>query len=482
MKKLGLILSIFIPLIFYSCDSIMGVETKEDYHIRVQNVENKTTYNSFDHLKNPILFPMQIRDFGENYKGGIVVIYDTETNSIFDYVYVPEFGSALDPSMYSIKPAGNSNVCYLSGPYGSADVTLIDPTKTSVQFVPKRRTGTLNAIPEISSYVPSKQLVSRSDYGYTSEKMGILVNTLDTVNGETGKTLAIEASYPSCAITFYPYSDDKYYFVRDNHAIITLSYIDVAKNCYVDSVELINERPPLEEEDIDDIDFGDDFDLPDASFRRQGDVTEDVSTETSEEEVDPLQYIWSEYVYNVVYMNETQMVIYKKEPYSSSYYALVKEDEGKEGKPEYIITEDCFYVINRNTYEVTEISMYDYIKNCIESLVAANPGTNYEDFSYNLIGIFENNGKFYCFLDVEKTYNSRLLKVIEFDIENKKIVEIPDYYSMYLNNAYHKAGNKLYIVSTNDEISVEIGCYDFDSKQFTLVQTVKKETFGFPLK
>lgn len=482
MKKLGLVLSlIIVSFVLTGCDYLFGTTPQADPVLRKNDVEYKRTYKSFDHLKHPLVLQKQVRDFGENYAGGVIVIYDLDTNTVFDWVYVPEIIIVNHPWVYVVKPEGNPNVCYVSSCYRCADVAYIDPAKTEVQLVPQERPGFLNEMAAISSVVPSKQIIWRDDYDYYSAyTQGILFNIFDVDKKTTGKTFGFETPYPSNGVNFYPITENTYYFIYDNHAIVTLEEFNTDTNDITELSIISNERPVPDDFDPDNFDpedFGfdpddfnfdpDDFNpdnfggylsVPKAKLSR--DASDDDLPGDDDEDFDPLKYVYSDFLYSVVCVTDTQLVVLKQ-----SYYGPIKEydENGVFISSEY---EDSLLFIKKDTMEQTSINLNSVLEN-----------REYYDFR----GVFEANGKFYCLIAFSEDYQHSNLKMYEVDLENECYKPISSNNSTIDYFSIRRLENKLYFVVDEAQEDASISCYDFDTNSFSFITAITKETLGFSL-
>ena len=131
VKEMKKVLFLFlITLQFISCDMFYFSASKAD----LAKVKSKTTYQSFEHLNEPIVIAMKVYDqknlFGKedwgNYvesHGNIFVILDWETDTVYDWVYTgegPTFTNwrgmqvGENPKRYYISTWYSGAMCYIS--------------------------------------------------------------------------------------------------------------------------------------------------------------------------------------------------------------------------------------------------------------------------------------------------------------------------------------------------------------------------------
>ncbi len=145
MKKHLFIVSILIiTLIFVSCDtSYMYKPTKSD---NIEEIKEKTTIRTFDHLKEPIVIALPVYEkyylFGNknnNYRqkraGDIIAVIDIESDTVYDWVFFPgDHGW----SIWRLVEAGSNPTRYLMSSVGTGTVATLDPQKTTLKIAETR--------------------------------------------------------------------------------------------------------------------------------------------------------------------------------------------------------------------------------------------------------------------------------------------------------------------------------------------------------
>lgn len=141
MKRSFLVFVIFLSLFFSSCGDAYYYNLN-----KYEEVKKKTTYKTFTHLNDPIVFSMSVEDiyalFGKaNNKqfnkqcGEVFVIYDWEKEEVFDWVYYPTKGNAFSDGRACEHVYNGKKTYYFTRASGK-ELAELDPEKTEVVLYP----------------------------------------------------------------------------------------------------------------------------------------------------------------------------------------------------------------------------------------------------------------------------------------------------------------------------------------------------------
>ena len=140
-KKIILLTIIFLSLFFMSCKDAWY------YNIdKYEEVKKKTTYKSFSHLNEPIVFSMSVKDvyalFGYSEKkqfkkecGEVFVIFDWEKEEVYDWVYYPTAGQGYSHGRATEHVYNGKKTYYFTLASGK-ELAVLDPEKTEVELYP----------------------------------------------------------------------------------------------------------------------------------------------------------------------------------------------------------------------------------------------------------------------------------------------------------------------------------------------------------
>ncbi|MCR5286222.1 MAG: hypothetical protein K6D95_11565 [Treponema sp.] len=141
MKLLPLLLSLFV---FISCQS--WYKTSVD----MSKITNKTTYQPFTELNDPIVVNMPVYEtlylwgnennkFKQNRIGDMFVIYDWESDEVYDWVF---YGNEGVFSLPNIIQVGSNPMYYINSLDSTGTIAKLEADKTSVTLYKTDKRGT----------------------------------------------------------------------------------------------------------------------------------------------------------------------------------------------------------------------------------------------------------------------------------------------------------------------------------------------------
>lgn len=243
MKLLPLLLSLFV---FISCQS--WYKTSVD----MTKITNKTTYQPFTELNDPIVVNMPVYEtlylwgnennkFKQNRIGDMFVIYDWESDEVYDWVF---YGKESFYSLPNIIHVGNKPKYYINSLDSSGTIAKLEADKTSVTLYKTDKRGTF------FNYSTPGKYCFRDHAGYSKELEKVLF-CLNIFDCEKGQYTDADIQVPTDAYGYIsqPVADNEgnFYFAnvlngyshiyRVDCSTETVEIKDININCFKSNTE-----------------------------------------------------------------------------------------------------------------------------------------------------------------------------------------------------------------------------------------------------